>query len=188
MSIVAEFVTLTNHPIYEILTVYPYTIRRRDNHHVVVESTNNQKHYTRLLLNGKKYQKHRIIAEQFIPNPNNLPEIDHINHDKNDNRIENLRWCSSSDNQKNKASYNGVNALYVDEIHEDSLVVDHYNQHSFEGYYYYDNTFYFYNGIQYRVLHVCKSKSNKLFVHMTSTEHKNISVYYTQFKQQYDLI
>lgn len=44
---------------------------------------------------------HRLVAIAFIPNVDNKPEIDHINTIRTDNRVENLRWVTKSENQKN---------------------------------------------------------------------------------------
>lgn len=52
----------------------------------------------------KRKQKsvHRLIAKAFIPNPNNYKEVDHINGNSFDNRIENLRWANRFINMCNK--------------------------------------------------------------------------------------
>lgn len=47
---------------------------------------------------SKVHLVHRLVAEHFIPNPQNLPTVNHINGDKHDNHFENLEWCSYLDN------------------------------------------------------------------------------------------
>lgn len=58
--------------------------------------------YNTVNLCGKTFKVHKIMAETFLDNPNNHPHVDHINRDRKDNRIENLRYASLSENQKNK--------------------------------------------------------------------------------------
>jgi hypothetical protein len=55
-----------------------------------------------------------LLAEAFIPNPNNHPEVDHINGDKTNNHISNLKWSPRSDNQRNKKGWGatGILGLY----------------------------------------------------------------------------
>lgn len=58
--------------------------------------------YTRICLShGKTEYIHRLVAKNFIPNPDNLPYVDHINRIRDDNRVENLRWVTALENSNN---------------------------------------------------------------------------------------
>lgn len=51
----------------------------------------------------KTYKVHRLVAEAFIPNPNNYPSIDHIDRSRVNNNYNNLRWVTNAMNAKNKS-------------------------------------------------------------------------------------
>lgn len=67
-----------------------------------------------LTLNGKQstHRLHRIVAKLFIQNPEGKPEINHKNGIRHDNRVENLEWCTRSENT-NHAIQTGLSKPYV---------------------------------------------------------------------------
>lgn len=65
--------------------------------------------YQMLYKNGKEklLRVHRLVAMVFLPNPNNLPQVNHKDGNKQNNSVDNLEWCEQSDNMKH-AYKNGL--------------------------------------------------------------------------------
>ena len=62
-------------------------------------------YYVALYRDKKKHSKsiHRLVAEAFLKNPNQLSDVDHINYDKSNNSINNLRWVTHKQNTRGKS-------------------------------------------------------------------------------------
>jgi hypothetical protein len=86
-----KFVQLKNFPDgYRISIEYPHTLLK-PNDSVMVENQR-PNGYIRIKYKNQTLYKHKVIAEQFIENPNNFHNVILVNGDKTDNHISNLRW------------------------------------------------------------------------------------------------
>ena len=174
---------------YQIFSEEPYQIRRKTNKRIVKESIDKSTGYIRCMLNQHKLYKHIIIAKQFIPNPDNLPEVDHINKVRTDNRIDNLRYVSHSSNQRNKLTNGHYTYNYVDKISDNSFEFHEYGNHHFENYWYDVDAdkFYYFNGYQYRELPVCANLTGALLINANDINHVNCKIRVNKFKTLYNI-
>lgn len=88
------------HPHLNILCATNGLIYNRDTNYVTFGGRTLQG-YLVVKINHKFHRVHRLIAETFLPNPENKPVVDHINRDPSDNRLSNLHWATVSENTEN---------------------------------------------------------------------------------------
>lgn len=55
----------------------------------------------------KNYRMSRMVAIHFLPNPNNLPQVNHIDHIKDNDAVCNLEWCEDYENQRKRSEFRG---------------------------------------------------------------------------------
>lgn len=98
--------------------------------------------YLRVKIDGKGYKVHRLVAETFIENPENKPTVDHIDRDKTNNNVSNLRWATMKEQRENTSSvinrapfsvrecedkrqyqkeYNAANRSYINKRHREYM-------------------------------------------------------------------
>lgn len=86
----------------------------------------------------KRFLVHRLVAEAFIANPDNLPQVDHRNENKQDNSVKNLRWSTALDNlnhsrvieKASEAKYTRVRCITTGDTFESIKdAVEHYGLH-----------------------------------------------------------
>lgn len=87
----------SNYRIYEDGTIELYGVSNKPDGYVV-KGVIDKKGYKRVTIDGKRYFLHRLVAELFIPNPYNLPQINHKDENPGNNAASNLEWCDAKYN------------------------------------------------------------------------------------------
>ena len=111
-----------NYDVFEDGTVFSHK------NQIYLKPQNNGNGYLKVHLykNGKMHQcyVHKLVASTFIPNPSNLKYIDHLDRDKTNNNVVNLRWCSAKENTANIADKPRYSVSRAGFKHYDSEIKD----------------------------------------------------------------
>ena len=78
--------------------------------YLMIELSNNSK--------KKKFLVHRLLGLTFIPNPNNYPEVDHIDTNPSNNNLSNLRWATRSMQNENRKTWGEIKHKYISYIYD----------------------------------------------------------------------
>ena len=134
----------------------------------------------------KKYL-HRLLAETFIMNNNKYRYVDHINRDKSDNSVSNLRWVSRSQNSRNKLSNRGIKYVFKKQLSVLSKVVVSIRGHKVKNIYYDCDEFYMYIDeiIGYRKL-VLNKNNNHWYYRITDIHNKRFYFSLNQYLEEYN--
>lgn len=122
--------------------------------------------YRVVKLKTQTYLVHRLVAETFIPNPHNKPQVDHIDRNRANNNICNLRWVTSHENMLNTPVHEKA-VLLREGFRDETTFIQSRRK------LYYDNN-------RERILNKCKEynkspakkKANKKYNHKRSATHK----------------
>jgi hypothetical protein len=144
--------------------------------------------------NGKKktFKVHKLVATAFLGDSEGR-EVDHIDRDAKNNRVENLRYVTRSENQRNKTKRGNVIYEYIKELPEGAEPLGTYYRKTdsetceFEHYYFFSDNIYYYNGIEYRKIRRQEDQRLGYYARAETTAGHSVNIYFNTYKQQHNI-
>jgi hypothetical protein len=173
---------------FEISTVYPYPIRRKGTSEHIQDIPHGDDGYRLYSLNGHMHYRHRLIAQQWLSNPLNLPQVHHLNGDTEDNHLTNLMWVTAKTNGCNKFTYKDRSITYLPALAGHPFEVPFYGKWTFDNLWYSDGRFYDYTLNHFRELPEFEFGPKRAKATCATDEDgKQHLIYYAKFRRLYNL-
>ncbi|CAL6052145.1 Conserved_hypothetical protein [Hexamita inflata] len=136
-------------------------------------------------LGWSSFTVHNLVANAFLGLKPTGFQVDHIDRNRQNNCLENLRYVSVSDNCKNKTSYKGHSAEYFDQLPNSCIQLKSYGKHQFENYFIDTNTkqLYSFANNQFRKLVLTITDKEFQFYVAKNTLNKQVSVCLTKLQR-----
>jgi hypothetical protein len=96
------------HPTHQNIELHPDGLARNTATRRRLKGWVNGKGYTRVWVNGKSLRLHRLVLETFVPCRDPAMHAAHIDHDKTNNRLDNLKWLTATENNRENATRGAI--------------------------------------------------------------------------------
>lgn len=97
----------------------------------ILRQSDSERGYKVISYCGKQYKVHRLVALKYIPNPENKPQVNHIDGNKQNNNVSNLEWCTNKENMEH--AYR--NKIRIAKKLKDSKLAKKIKQYTLDGTY-----------------------------------------------------
>ena len=178
MGDVEEWRAVEGYPEYDVSNIGQ--VRRRTTGRILRPSIVSGYYKVNLYNDGRISNKaiHQLVARAFIGEADGRC-VDHRDRSKLNNNINNLRYVSNAENQRNKTSNKGHVYEFIETLPVGAIEFPAYCSHRFENYFYNDGVFYYFTGIEYRIIPLLTNARNGMiyiYAYDTTNTQRTINV------------